>query len=607
MKTQDKAIKTSPAAQEITNERTVSEDNAGCPYCSEHAVETETHPFQNCIPDYGQSLTEEQERVDLVPRTMGERNMKALGSRDSTRVRTLHSKSKFEKECKSSQEVKHTSLMETVHNKDTVSHLTSTADKNHKNTDNITTNLTEEINNSNTITASTTRKEKSIPITVAHLEEPCTVNSLDVKVSTSTTRVVRNNSQLSMRVPLEKNKTKNDDRNKKRSSSSPTTVDTNQEFQQRLADSEKINKWSKKPPYYPRPTITSRLRYQYWFDDCGRRKVKAFHGDWSKFPQELEKDWDVYVKYCRYRRRLGQRTSSLVKKIVNGKLSITCPDTKTQQIAGRRSFLRSKYRQSVRMGKNEVSPLKRFQMKRRLSRNKNRKSMKKKEFPDECQMVTNEKSPTQWRVSQVRRKPKVEVADTITSKRRKELETEYCPKSQSLSFWPHNMNEMQDIQNAINKRRRRSQKQCDSSRRMNKLMVLLANSLYKLSPKSLNKSKEPSTSKIQSDSEDLKNTNKIVKIEVSKNTKSSNKAISTKPKENWIENITIDIPKVSESKQEVSPTEEHSSNKLSRLYRVAKWMMPPTIPIQHSLTSSLRQNMKDQIVILENKETEGSS
>lgn len=229
--------------------------------------------------------------------------------------------------------------------------------------------------------------------------------------------------------------------------------------------------WRRKPRFKVKQTTTSRLRYGYWFADCGRQRVKAYRGDWSQIPPELLRDWEVYQNYFRYRvKGRRKRTSSLVRKFIAGKyrqkkippsqkrpirkmspLLPSKPSPPPQDVAD--SYSSDQYATGgaglagVEDDSSDIPHVGGSNVHGLLMRR--------------AQAQLRLREPGQQRVAHlarpvdVYRKPQILVRSTVTSRLRKSSTMQPCSKPVTPTLWHGSSGEMEDLKQKIAHRRQR--------------------------------------------------------------------------------------------------------------------------------------------------------
>lgn len=230
--------------------------------------------------------------------------------------------------------------------------------------------------------------------------------------------------------------------------------------------------WRRKPRFKVKQTTTSRLRYGYWFANCGRERVKAFRGDWSQIPEEMLRNWEVYQNYFRYRLKgKRKRTSSLVRKFIAGKYrQKRTPPVYHRPIRRMSPLLPSKpspfSRETADSGadasdeesgiatKNilevdfNVPPPVRGSNVRDLLVRRERLRRRQKE-------TAQQRQAQHGRSAEAYRKPQIEVHSTFTSRLRKSSTLQPCSKPVTPTLWHGSAGEMEDLKQKIALRRQR--------------------------------------------------------------------------------------------------------------------------------------------------------
>lgn len=184
----------------------------------------------------------------------------------------------------------------------------------------------------------------------------------------------------------------------------------------------------KKPPRFPvKQTATSKLRNEYWFADCGKFRVKAYRGDWVNFPADLAQDYELYESYFKYRKQATTRKeSSLVKKIVEGKINLQTPRIGKTKFQKRSPVLPSTSKLKLQ------SPSRKLKKKVKVN------------------LGYLQKRGAHFNL---KKKPLIEVKQTITTNLRNTNESEPCKKPDTPTYWHGSVEEIEDLKNKIHQRK----------------------------------------------------------------------------------------------------------------------------------------------------------
>ncbi len=355
--------------------------------------------------------------------------------------------------------------------------------------------------------------------------------------------------------------------------------------------------WKREPRYEVKHTATSRLRHDYWFADCGRLKVKAFRGDWSNFPPELLKDWEIYQNYFKYRRKAPKKHSSLVKKIVHGKLVPRVP-APTRKPFSKRSPMK-------RVASSPASYRRHFSVTTRPR--------------------------VDFAFMRAAEQPLMEVRGTVTSERRQNSEREPCAKPELPIFWHGSSNELDDVKKKVADRRRREKEQWKQlvtdhravkftdTDKLQQLIVMTRDGQRLENPAVLARTPSVPSTKKSGGVADLdggatfeRNGNSGIGGARPTMVESLSRATAGESgselrcsvggvaasgcgcSNSYVLGGLASAEAVgAEVRNEDVTKTPNPRIKLKNLDTVAKWMLPPTIPIQQNLTSAIRRKMKE--------------
>ncbi|XKL62060.1 hypothetical protein PGB90_001893 [Kerria lacca] len=360
--------------------------------------------------------------------------------------------------------------------------------------------------------------------------------------------------------------------------------------------------WKQDPRYQVKQTATSKLRHNYWFTDCGKQKVKAFRGDWLNFPPELMKDWEIYENYFKYRRKPLSKESSLVKKIVSGKL------VPKKRKNGKRPFTR---RSPMLQQSSLSSHFSRLERRRRKPKIDVGYSQEKRTHLD------------------VLKKPLIEVKDTVTSRMRHNSLYEPCSKPGTSTFWHGSNDEIEELKQKIALRKSqfkdRWKEQLSTTERqsydMNRLMVTNLRQQSKVADKcKVVELKTENTIQVKRTDPTHKPCKTAIDNKIVNHTEFGNSNIKKMTIKNckWQPTATVELAYSPNTRKDFKPKEgvtvsgcslatvkspkatyihrkikkRKSCLGLRKLHHVAKWMMPSTLPIQTNLTSNVKKKAK---------------
>lgn len=407
--------------------------------------------------------------------------------------------------------------------------------------------------------------------------------------------------------------------------------------------------WRRKPRYKVKQTATSRLRYGYWFANCGRRRVKAFRGDWSRIPAELLRDWEVYQNYFRYRfKDKRKRTSSLVRKLIAGKYR---PKAKPAVAAKRRPISRmsplvpsqpsppKSPRQIGAYGgdddaSDDVAPSVELVGPPAVRGSNVRDLLARRMRAQQRQRELAQRRQAQRPRADARRQPQIEVRGTVTSRLRKTSTLQPCAKPVTPTLWHGSVGEMDELKRKIAQRRQRLREswlrqtsalmksEANEGRDDESLAKLMAGVMVVGAPMAkrlgaVSAQCANAAHEVIDVGAPAANSGKREKRGMATNARTAQHGpqLSVIPESDWSANscgscagavagdcgqieaipvaVAVDSPAPRSLRQNRS-VKKKSFVALRKLFSIARWMIPPAIPIQQNLTCSRRQQMREK-------------